>query len=545
MSGTIHNLSGKKLTLLVSFLLICQFVCFLIGGLVAPIPSSVQTILGTICKDVPGSHNDTSVWLHSRGEGSCEQLDHSEILKDDLRMANRIVFVFQMPLPREGRILDYSRWQQNLIGILQTDIANDPTIYNTPHSEINIDSRLAFRNKEDPENEWKYYASSLEKRDLDCWSDNFTDKYMYTCETIPLFELAALHHDYYLLNVRIPVDSDRKMNLNIGYILDLHLSVIYQNGGFTKVWVSLKTVFFPFIVGIMLWFWNRVHLLQRKPVLLEYMLIYLGAALTLLNFPFEYLTLFYEMKFMLLLSDLRQGVFYAMLCSFWLVFAGEHMLIQDSGERNSLKIYWKHLSAVVTGCISLFLFDMCERGVQIRNPFYSIWVSKFGSNVAMMFICLGGISAGIYFLFLCYMVWKVFSNISIKRSVLPSMSTVRRLHYEGIIYRFKFLMLATLLCALLTIVGFVLGQVSEGRWNVNENVELEFSSAFFTGVYGMWNIYIFALMILYAPSHKKWPTNETQESIISEEIEFNQLPESSNPSEISSLTQFARKAALD
>ena len=312
MSGTIlENLSGKKLTVLVSFLFVCQFICFLIGGLVgesslkfflinnenqtfclyaiiclfilAPIPSSVQTILGTICKDVPGSHNDTSVWLHSRGEGSCEQLDHSEILKDDLRMANRIVFVFQMPLPREGRILDYSRWQQNLIGILQTDIAFDPQIYNTPHSEINIDSRLAFRNKEDPENEWKYYASSLEKRDLDCWSDNFTDKYMYTCETIPLFELAALHHDYYLLNVRIPVDSDRNMNLNIGYILDLHLSVIYQNGGFTKVWVSLKTVFFPFIVGIMLWFWNRVHLLQRKPVLLEYMLIYLGAALTLLN----------------------------------------------------------------------------------------------------------------------------------------------------------------------------------------------------------------------------------------------------------------------
>jgi Wnt-binding factor required for Wnt secretion len=42
------------------------------------------------------------------------------------------------------------------------------------------------------------------------------------------------------------------------------------------------------------------------------------------------------MKFMLL-SDIRQGIFYAMLCSFWLVFAGEHMLIQESGEKNSLK----------------------------------------------------------------------------------------------------------------------------------------------------------------------------------------------------------------
>lgn len=37
---------------------------------------------------------------------------------------NQIVFVFQMPLLRKGRILDYSRWQQNLIGILQPDIAH-------------------------------------------------------------------------------------------------------------------------------------------------------------------------------------------------------------------------------------------------------------------------------------------------------------------------------------------------------------------------------------------------------------------------------------
>jgi hypothetical protein len=134
----------------------------------------------------------------------------------------------------------------------------------------------------------------------------------------------------------------------------------------------------------------------------------------------------------------------------------------------------------------------------------------------MTFVVLGAISAAIYFVFLCYMVWKVFRNISIKRSVLPSMSKMRRLHYEGIIYRFKFLMLATLLCAFLN-----------------------------TGVYGMWNIYILALIILYSPSHKQWPQNETQESIISEEIEFNNLPSDSNPTEISSLTQFARKTALD
>lgn len=95
----------------------------------------------------------------------------------------------------------------------------------------------------------------------------------------------------------------------------------------------------------------------------------------------EYLTLFFDMPFMPLLADIRQGVFYAQLLSFWLVFAGEHMLIQDGAS--TLKTYWKHLSAVVIGCISLFAFDVCERGAQLRNPFYSMWMTKIGANIAV------------------------------------------------------------------------------------------------------------------------------------------------------------------
>lgn len=250
---------------------------------------------------------------------------------------------------------------------------------------MSIDARLAYRNKGDADQDWKYLASSLETRDLDCFADNATDEYLYNCNSIPLFELGSLHHDFYLLNIRLPVDSDMKMNLDIGHIHDLHLSVIYQNGGFTKVWVSLKTVFLPFIIIIMAWFWQRVHLLQRKPALLERMLLTLGCALTFLNLPMEYLTLVFDMPFMLLLSDIRQGIFYACLLSFWLVFAGEHMLIQETGEKSTLKSYWRHLSAVAVGCVSLFMFDMCERGVQLRNPFFTIWVSRIGSNIAVSY----------------------------------------------------------------------------------------------------------------------------------------------------------------
>lgn len=566
MPGTIlENLSGRKLTILVCALLVCQVICFLVGGLIAPIPSSVQNILPTICKDIPGSFNDTTIWLYSRGNGKCERIPDEEFLSDnrDISLANQIVFVYQMPLPRDGKILDYSRWQQNLIGILQPDIVYNKNLIFESNTKITIDSRLAYRNKDNADTDWKHYASSLDERSLDCNVDGSSSSSInsngttneFSCSMIPLFELGSLHHDYYLLNIRLPIDTDRQMNLNIGHIQELQLTVIYQNGGFTKIWLSLKTIFLPMIIAIMIWFWKRVHQLNRSPVLLEYMLLYLGGALTLLNLPLEYFTLAFDMPFMILLGDIRQGIFYAMLLSFWLIFAGEHMLIQDTttncNDQKSLKIYWRHLSAVIVGCISLFIFDICERGIQLRNPFNSIWVTNFGTHLALTFIVLAGISASIYFLFLCYMIWKVFCNISTKRSSLPTMSTVRRLHYEGIIYRFQFLMLATLICAALTIIGFIMGQTDgQSSWKWNDSIELEFTSAFFTGVYGMWNLYIFILIILYAPSHKQWQTSTTIDSqlndnMISEEIEFNNLPSDSNPSEISSLTSFARKAAFD
>lgn len=544
MTGTIiENLSGRKLAVLVTFLLLCQVTSFLIGGLIAPTPASVQNILGTVCKDTTTMKNDTKTWFYNRGKGSCKAIELGDMHQD--LSETDVVFAFQMPVPRDSRTLDFSRWQQNLIGVLLVDLKYHSQMEVKPRSTITIDARLAYKNKGDADDGWKLYTQSVEKRHLDCDIELKTEEYLYNCSAIPLFELGSLHHDFYLLNIRLPVDTP-SMNTNIGHIQDIWLTVINQNGGFTKVWLSLKTIFFPCIIGILTWFWNRIHMLQRKPVLLEKMLLCLGIALCFLNMPFEYLTLHFDLPFMLLLGDIKQGVFYATLFSFWLVFAGEHMLIQDTSAQSSLQKYWRHLSAVAMGCISLFIFDMCERGVQLRNPFYSIWVTDIGTNLALTFIILAGISTGVYFLFLCYMVWQVFINISQKRQSLPTMCSVRRLHYEGIIYRFKFLMLATLLCAALTVIGFILGQVAEGQWKWDESIELEYTSAFFTGVYGMWNIYIFALLVLYAPSHKHWPVNvntsDTQN--LSEEIEFSPLPSEHN-SEISSLTSFIRKTTVD
>lgn len=72
-------------------------------------------------------------------------------------------------------------------------------------------------------------------------------------------------------------------NRGLGPVADLWLVAINQNGGFTKVWLSLKTVFFPMVLAVIVWFWRRVQLLARQPTLLESMLLALGIALSILN----------------------------------------------------------------------------------------------------------------------------------------------------------------------------------------------------------------------------------------------------------------------
>ncbi|CAG9817913.1 unnamed protein product [Phaedon cochleariae] len=543
MPGTIlENLSGRKLSVLVTLLLACQIVCFLVG-LIAPSPARTQGMLSTICVDENPENDNINRWFTKK----CPKVIVLSNKKSITGLqANNLVFAVQMPLYD----LDFSRWQQNLVGILQIDI-----VYQTeqkivePIIELTLDARLAYSDKtpDGGTTPWQYYAHAEEKRYMECTFDNTAvigeerEGYPYNCTMVPLFELGCLYHDYYLMNLRLPYSESK--NTNLGKVEDVYLHTIHMNGGFTKIWVGLKTFFFPLIVGIMVWFWKRVHQLNRTPALLEYVLVSLGGTLAFLNLPIEYLSLTFEMPYMLLLSDIRQGIFYAMLLSFWLIFAGEHMLIQDHGERNTIKMYWKHLSTIVIGCLCLLVFDLCERGIQLVNPFYSIWVTPIGTNLALSFIILAGISASLYFFFLCYMIWRVFKNISVRRSILPSMSQARRLHYEGIIYRFNFLMLATVICAAVTVISFILSQVAEGQNKWDENMEVELTSAIHTGVYGMWNVYICAMLMLYAPSHKQWPNEPICGE--GEEVEFSRLPADANASEISSLTTFAAKANIE
>lgn len=170
-----------------------------------------------------------------------------------------------------------------------------------------------------------------------------------------------------------------------------------------------------------------------------------------------------------------------------------------------------------------------NRGIQGFDPFFNIWDVE--PHLATLFLVTGVVAAIAYFSFLAFNVVQVLRSISSKQSSLPSMSLTRRLVYQGIIYRFKFLLFATLFCAALTLVAILIGQWA----NVHEQDfapffasaedssigwTVEWTSAMYTSIYAAWNCYVMILLILYSPSHKSF---EDTIDTLSEEVEFNRL----------------------
>ncbi|XP_039590483.1 protein wntless homolog isoform X2 [Polypterus senegalus] len=468
MAGAIiENMSTKKLVIVGVILLIFQVLSFLVGGLIAPSPTTAINYGTAKCVDIRKHHQK---WLMPWGDKQCEKIkDFKEAVERHFE-ANDIVFAAHIPMEKK----EMSSWFQFMLLVLHFDIVfkHDNQI---DEGVVTIDVSLAYRDNDHTDTEWTPMAHSKEQRKLNCvfkypkTSEN--DGRPYDCDLLPLMEVGTVAHKYYLVNIRLPVNERKKINIGIGEIQDISLVSIHQNGGFTKVWFAMKTFLTPSILIIMIWYWRRITLMTRPPVLLEKVIFALGLSMTFINIPVEWFSIGFNWTWMLLFGDIRQGIFYAMLLSFWIIFCGEHLM--DQTERNRFSVYWKQVGPIVFGSFCLFIFDMCERGVQLTNPFYSIWASDVGTELAMAFIIVAGICACLYFLFLCFMVFQVFRNISGKKSSLPAMSKARRLHYEGLIFRFKFLMLVTLACAALTVIFFIISQVSEGPWHWGEHTVQE------------------------------------------------------------------------
>uniref|UniRef100_A0A3P8U7L9 Wnt ligand secretion mediator n=1 Tax=Amphiprion percula TaxID=161767 RepID=A0A3P8U7L9_AMPPE len=458
MAGAIiENMSSKKLVLFGFFILIFQVFSILVGALIAPSPTSAIRYLATKCIN----RHRTRVWLMPWGSNRCQQVHSFDEPLAKMLDANDIVFAVHVPLPNK----EMSPWFQYMLAVLQFDIAFKMINQIEDDVIVTIDARLAYR--DDLKSEWITKFHSVEQRPLKCTfavpKTYENEGRFYHCDPVPLMEMGNVVHKYFLINLRLPVNDT--VNVGIGEIKDIHVVGIHQNGGFTKVWMSMKTVFTPWIFVATAWYWHRISIMARPPVLLEKVIFALGISMTFLNLPVEWLSLGFEWTWMLLFEDAQQGAFYSALFCFWIIFCGEHLM--DQSQRNRLSAYWWQVGLVVA-CMSLFYLSIS--------------------------VCL-------YFFSLCRMVCCVFRNIGGKVQQLPAMPKARRLRYKGIIFRFKFLMLVTLTCAAMTVIFFILNQVSEGHWHWGDYT-LQVHSAFLTGIYGMWNLYVFTIIFLYAPSHK-------------------------------------------
>ncbi|VDO77966.1 unnamed protein product [Schistosoma margrebowiei] len=132
---------------------------------------------------------------------------------------------------------------------------------------------------------------------------------------------------------------------------------------------------------------------------------------------------------------------------------------------------------------------------------YCIWSHPIAAKMGLTSIVIGALCAFAYMIYLTILVVKAFIQILGKRRLLNNLPVEQRRYYSGIIYRFMVLLTYTIICAGLTVAFFIFSQVTEDQWKWGEK-SVEYTSAFITGVYGMWNVYVVAVLCLYSPSHK-------------------------------------------
>ena len=75
--------------------------------------------------------------------------------------------------------------------------------------------------------------------------------------------------------------------------------------------------------------------------------------------PVEWLTLRFDLKWMLLFVDVRQIVFYSHLFAFWIVFCCEHLA--SSHSQRAIASHWKYVVGMWVACACLLVFKLYER----------------------------------------------------------------------------------------------------------------------------------------------------------------------------------------
>ncbi|KIH59539.1 hypothetical protein ANCDUO_10222 [Ancylostoma duodenale] len=220
------------------------------------------------CEDP--SKGQTDKWFHIRPR-QCNIIGDLSSFTPSSFDLREIVFVAQMPHMRY-----VSEYYTNCL---------------VDKASLGLEVRLGYRVNTDAADEWHELIATNITRSLECSisPDKKSNGNMYECGVIDLFEMGSNNYPFYLLNIRIPINqtacrtNPRSPNCQIGKITNLRVVTIHQNGGFTLVWLWLKTLLFPAMVAAIWWYWSRVDKLARKPLLLEKAIMTLGVSMAILD----------------------------------------------------------------------------------------------------------------------------------------------------------------------------------------------------------------------------------------------------------------------
>ncbi|XP_038158408.1 protein wntless homolog [Cyprinodon tularosa] len=118
MAGAIiENMSTKKLVIVGVTLLLFQALSFMVGGLIAPSPTTAINYLATKCVDTTKNKQE-SKWFMPWGPNHCQKISTFEEAVAKRIEANNIVFAVHIPM--QGK--EMSPWFQFMLVILQFDI---------------------------------------------------------------------------------------------------------------------------------------------------------------------------------------------------------------------------------------------------------------------------------------------------------------------------------------------------------------------------------------------------------------------------------------
>jgi len=515
-----ENLSTRKMLMVCSVLVILELICILIGACVTPKPTKLRQQEAINCVDegkeqwlLPGKCREIELKNHETTDNQGNEVKPEQV-------------VFSVKIPGNG--MKMSRYFQFMLTLVNLRTRYHEQLAITLDSKIKMDIRVAYSN--DPNSQvspkaWKELYAAVETRSLDCTFDkdlsSVEDKqdYEYDCEPFHFLQFGSVPHNYYLINVRLTPDGNEK----IGMPTCFEFITITQNGGFTKIWLSLKCVLFFLMFFPVVWYYNRIQQLERSPSLVEKVILVVAISIQILNLPLEFVTILCDASWMLLVSDIRQGLVYVVLLCFWLIFVGEHLM--DQANRNKLSAYKYHMSVITVATLAMLSFELAERGMQIINPSATIWTNN---TMAYSLLVISAVGATCYLLMLLYLIFRAVKSINYKRRF--SLPVERRKRLERIVKRFYTLLFFTFLTALLTIVFFflqhALGRMAEEWFGTH----FEADSGFFTGVYGLWNIYVAVVLWLYSPSHKIYEDENDmmQEDFMTEQIQLMSLTQEKN-----------------